>query len=321
MNEIEKHQMTSSSYLGIDIGGTKISISLFDVATSRIVEKEVFSSDRDCAPTEALQKITKIARDLIRRHSASPQAVGISVGGMFDVDSGCMQHAPHLPLWDGFPIVSTIQEAIGVPVYGENDANACAMAEWQYGAGRGCRHLIFLTFGTGLGGGLILNGQLYRGASGVAGEVGAIRIASDGPAVRGKPGCLEGFASGAGIAMQAKALLTSQNHPLLGKAPSTQQIAEAATAGDSFAIELMQDCGRHLGRGLAILIDAFNPEVIVLGSIFVHCESILRPTMEAAIREESMDVTREACKIAPAQLGEFIGDYAAATVAQQGKFA
>ena len=310
--------MTPSYSLGVDIGGTKISVSVFDVATSKIVEKEAFASDRDCAPEDAIRRMTEIALKWMSNRKSPPRSVGVSVGGMFDVQSGRMQHAPHLPLWDDFPIVSSIADALKVPVHAENDANACALAEWRHGAGRGCQNLIFLTFGTGLGGGLILNGQLYRGACGLAGEVGAIRVSEDGPPVRGKPGCLEGFASGAGIAMQAKMLLAGHPHPFLSNEPSAQEIAKAAMSGDSFSIALLEQCGRQLGHGLAILIDVLNPEVIVLGSIFARCESQLRPAMEKAITQEAMANSAGVCRIVPAELGESIGDIAAATVAELG---
>ena len=310
--------MTSPYYIGVDIGGTKIAVSVFDVASSTIIEKETFPTNRECDPETAVNRICEIARRWISSRAEPPKSVGISVGGMFDVPSGCMRHAPHLPLWDGFPIVARIHDAIQVPVYAENDANACALAEWQYGAGKGCQQLVFLTFGTGLGGGLILNGQLYRGACGLSGEVGAIRVSDDGPPVRGKPGCLEGFASGAGIAMYASSLLAGGEDSTLPRKPSAKEIAEAAMAGDAFSIGVLEECGRRLGCGLAMLIDVLNPEAIVLGSIFARCESLLRPGMESAIAQEAMPETARVCRIVAAELGESLGDIAAATVAKIG---
>jgi len=152
--------MTSPWYIGVDIGGTKIGVSRFDVATASVVEVERFPTGIQCEPVVAIDRVVDIARVWIEQAGSSPEAVGVSVGGMYDVHSGCMRHAPHLPLWDGFPIISSLKEAFGAPVFGENDANACALAEWRFGAGRGCNDLIFLTFGTGLGAGLILDGKL-----------------------------------------------------------------------------------------------------------------------------------------------------------------
>ena len=310
--------MTSPSYIGVDLGGTKIGVSRFDVSTGSVLNSERFPTGVECNPVDAIERIVVIARAWIGEAGSPPEAIGVSVGGMYDKDSGCMRHAPHLPLWDGFPIVSSLKEALEVPVFGENDANACALAEWRFGAGRGCDDLIFLTFGTGLGAGLILNGRLYRGGTGLAGEVGGIRISEVGPPLRDKPGCLEGFASGAGIARFARDRLGEKRSPVLPEEPTAKDVAEAARQGDPFSLSVLEECGRKLGEGLAILIDTLNPERIILGSIFARCESLLRPSVEKAILKEARPEIGKACTIVPAELGESIGDYGAATVAAIG---
>ncbi len=310
--------MTSPWYIGVDLGGTKIGVSRFDASTALVVEVERFPTGIQCDPVGTIHRVVDIARTWIEKAGSSPEAVGVSVGGMYDIDSGCMRHAPHLPLWDGFPIVSSLGNALGVPVFGENDANACALAEWRHGAGRGCEHLIFLTFGTGLGAGLILNGKLYRGKTGLAGEVGTIRVSKTGPPIRKKPGCLEGFASGAGIAMLARDWQRAKQSPLLPQEPSAKDVAEAARQGDSLSLSILEECGHKLGQGLAMLIDVLSPERIILGSIFTRCEILLRASIEESILKEAMPETRTACEIVPAELGESIGDYGAATVAALG---
>lgn len=310
--------MISPWYLGVDLGGTKIGVSRFDVSTASVVEVERFPTGVECNPVDAIERIVVIARAWIDKTGSPPEAIGVSVGGMYDVHSGCMRHAPHLPLWDRFPIVSSLKEALEVPVFGENDANACALAEWRFGAGRGCDDLIFLTFGTGLGAGLILNGTLYRGKTGLAGEVGTMRISEAGPPIRQKPGCLEGFASGAGIAMLAKDRQRANPSPLLPQEPSAKDVAEAARQGDALSLSILEECGHKLGQGLATLIDLLNPERIILGSIFTRCETLLRTSIEDTISKEAMPETCKACEIVPAELGESIGDYGAATVAALG---
>ena len=311
-------RITSPWYIGVDLGGTKLGVSRFDASTASVVEVERFPTGIQCDPVGAIDRVVDIARTWIEKTGSSPEAVGVSVGGMYDIDSGCMRHAPHLPLWDEFPIISSLRNAIGVPVFGENDANACALAEWRHGAGRGCDHLIFLTFGTGLGAGLILNGKLYRGKTGLAGEVGAIRVSETGPPIREKPGCLEGFASGAGIAMLARYWQRAKQSPLLPQEPSAKDVAEAAHQGDTLSLSILEECGQKLGQGLAILIDVLNPERIILGSIFTRCELLLRASIEESILKEAMSETRKACEIVPAELGDSIGDYGAATVAALG---
>jgi len=310
--------MPAGYYLGIDIGGTKLATSLFDIESSSIIERKQFATGPQSDPVESLNQATETAQAWIQHRDIVPAAVGISVGGMFDLQTGCMQEAPHLPLWSGFPIVETVYNQLQIPVYAENEANACALAEWRFGAGRGTQHMIFLTFGTGLGGGLILNGQLYRGANGLAGEIGALRVSDSGPPLRDKPGCLEGFASGAGIAMNAQAARLKNPNSILPLQPTAKDVAEAARKQDPLACSLMEQCGSELGRGLAILIDLLNPEMIILGSIFARCESLIRPAMEDAIRAEAMAPALAVCQIVPAQLGDSIGDYAAATLAELG---
>ncbi len=303
-------------YLGVDIGGTKLAVSLFEIDSSTIAKREQMATGKQSDPAECLNRVIDTARTWIERRNAPPRAVGVSVGGMFDRHTGCMKQAPHLPKWDGFPIVETIRTHLNVPVFAENDANACALAEWKYGAGVGTRNLIFLTFGTGLGGGLILDGRLYRGTSGLAGEIGAIRVAENGPAIRNKPGCLEGFASGAGIASYAESVRAETPDTILPLHPTAKDVVEAARKNDPFAVSIMNQCSAQLGKGLAILIDLLNPEVIILGSIFARSESLIRPAMEQAITEEAMPEAVSACRIVPAKLGESIGDFAAATVAE-----
>jgi len=165
---------------------------------------------------------------------------------------------------------------------------------------------------------LILNGRLYHGGTGLAGEVGGIRVSDRGPPLREKPGCLEGFASGAGIAWLARDRLREKQSPLLPQEPTAKDIAEAARQGDPFSLSVLKECGHKLGQGLAILLDILNPERIILGSIYSRCETLLRSSLEEVILKETRPEIRKACKIIPAELGESIGDYGAATVAALG---
>lgn len=302
----------SKTYLGIDIGGTKTAVSLLSEADG-VLAKESFGSSAD--PLEDTKEIIRLAKAL-RRDDPSVSGIGISVGAMFNPISGRFREAMHKPAWSGFCIVKHIKDAFSLPVAADNDANACALAEWKYGAGKGCQHIAFLTFGTGLGAGLILDGKLYHGASALAGEIGATRIAENGPPVRDKPGCLEGYASGAGIAgLAALQRETWTGATSLPSNASAQDVARAASEGDALAISILNESGDALGRGLAILLDLLNLEVIVIGSIFVRCENLLRPSMEEALRRDAMATSLQDCRIVPAALGEEIGDYAALALA------
>ena len=185
--------------------------------------------------------------------------------------------------------------------------------------------MVFMTFGTGLGAGLILDGKLYRGASDMAGEAGHIRLNGFGPVGYGKAGSFEGFCSGGGIAQLGK-MYASENLQM-GKSVSfcrdfsemdmvtAKLIAECANRGEKDALEVYETCGKMLGKGLAVLIDILNPERIVLGSIFERAEGLLRPKMQEVLEKECIRYSLDACAVVPAKLGDNIGDYASLSVA------
>lgn len=311
---------------GIDIGGTKCAVTIGreDGSEIRILYKEKFPTPKE--PKEAVQKLVDVLRDMLKEHpEVSLSAVGISCGSPLDSEKGLILCPPNLPNWDHIDVVTPFTEAFGLPAAVQNDANACALAEWLWGAGKGTKNMIFLTFGTGLGAGLILDGRLYTGTNDMAGEAGHVRLAEDGPEGYGKRGSFEGFCSGGGIARAAvprvrEWLAAGKATAILsrGQAPeevTTQDVGLAAQAGDSLALSILQDTGRMLGRGLAMLMDILNPQKIVIGSIFLRQEEILRGPMEEIIRQEALSWTREVCDVVPAGLGEQLGDYAALSVA------
>ena len=312
--------------LGIDIGGTKCA-----VIYGRDVDGELEIVDKlKFATTDVDGTIANILsglKTICARHSLNADnthGVGISCGGPLDSRRGVVMSPPNLPGWDNIPIVSLVQDAVGIPAALQNDANACALAEWRYGAGRGSRNMIFLTFGTGMGAGLVLDGKLYSGTNDNAGEAGHIRLSDFGPVGYGKAGSFEGFASGGGIAQLAASCVKEKL--MMGEKVSwcpdgdlssitAKTVAEAAAAGDPLAIEVYKTSATYLGRALAILIDIINPEVIAIGSIFVRAESLIRPFMQAAIDRDALPAAAAVCKVKPAELGEAIGDFASLSIA------
>lgn len=301
---------------GIDIGGTKCAVTLGAETPPdqiRILDKIKFPTPGQ--PDQAMGQLMDALGALLERHpEAAIEAVGVSCGGPLDSGRGLILSPPNLPGWDRIDVLSPFRERFHVPAALQNDANACALAEWRWGAGRGTQNMIFLTFGTGLGAGLILGGRLYAGTSDMAGEVGHVRLAQSGPWGYGKEGSFEGFCSGGGIARYAASLLQENTKSSAGDL-SAADIAKAAAAGDGPALEIMEHTGRMLGRGLAMLIDILNPERIVIGSIFLRQEKLLRGPMEEEIRREALEISRSRCQIVPAGLGEQLGDYAALSVA------
>ena len=310
--------------IGFDIGGTKCAAILGKVKDGdfSIIQKTVFATKDYPDPLDCIENFSAEIEKILKLHpEAAPEAIGISCGGPLDSKKGIIMSPPNLPKWDDIHICEILEKRFHLPVKLCNDADACALAEWKFGAGRGAENMAFLTFGTGLGAGLILNGKLYSGSCGMAGECGHIRLSGDGPVGYGKIGSFEGFCSGGGIAQLGK-IHAEKNLPLswcktVDDLPSitAKSIADAANAGDKTAIAVYTESGRRLGYGLSILIDLLNLEKIVIGSVFQRCENLLRPAMEEVIKEEALPQSRELCKILPAELGENIGDIAALSVA------
>lgn len=306
--------------LGFDIGGTKCAVITADVKDGKIeiTKKEKVSTDLSIPPEKMIEQLISIADKITNNQEIS--SIGISCGGPLDSKKGVINSPPNLSTWVNVPIVDIMKKHFGVPVYLQNDANACAVAEWKFGAGRGKKNLVFMTFGTGLGAGLILDGKLYCGTNDNAGEVGHIRLENDGPLGYGKVGSFEGFCSGGGIAQLGKILAEKAKKkgimPLYAEQEITAKtIADAAEKGDKTALEVYKICGEKLGKGISVLIDILNPEIIVIGSIFVRSNHLLWKYAEDIIKKEALTFSADVCKVVPAELGEQIGDYAAIGVA------
>jgi len=311
---MEKNEpsLDSETFIGIDIGGTKTAVSAGD-SSGRILEKKVFPTVRglDAALENIFRETAALIGTLTGRYGkGTVRALGVSCGGPLDSERGIIQSPPNLPGWDEVEIVKLLEEKFSIPAFIENDANACALAEWYYGAGRGCGNMVFLTFGTGIGAGLILDGKLYRGASGLAGEVGHIRMSGDGPIGYGKRGSLEGWCSGGGISCAYR--------DLYGEEITGGEVCIRAEQGDGKALKVIEQSALMLGRFLALLIDIINPDRIVIGSIFARSEKLFRSRIEEIIREECLPLCACACSIHPAALGESLGDVAALCVAING---
>ena len=309
---------------GFDIGGTKC-ISLI----AEINEEVINIIDRIEIKTETrweyvLDKlcINLVSSLKVKGISLSDiKSLGISCGGPLDGKNGIIKSPPNLPGWDNVPIVTYLNEKLNLTVRLKNDADACALAEWKYGAGRGYDNVIFLTFGTGLGAGLILNGKLYTGTCGMAGELGHIRLADYGPVGYGKRGSFEGFCSGGGIKQigQTVALELLQKGTPAGFCPSidyldkldAKSIAQAADHGDNAATEVYRICGYYFGKGLSILIDLLNPDVIIAGSIFTRSHNLIWEETLNQLKKECLSINLAACEIKKSSLGEKLGDFAA----------
>lgn len=315
--------MAKQWYVGIDIGGTKSAALLIDQDGNVADRKQVPTSKGEQGWESTVEHFAETIREYVQQREIV--SIGVSCGGPLDSREGMILSPPNLPGWDEVPITAILSEEIGVPVALENDANAGALAEWRYGAGQGYRNVIFLTFGTGLGAGLVLDGRLYSGTNDLGGEAGHIRLENDGPIGYNKRGSFEGFCSGTGLAQMMgfellclqeqigrQAMLDRYREPgeVTGK-----DVVEWAKAGDELALKVVEKSGKYFGKGLSILIDILNPEIIVVGSMGVRLGDMLFDPARRVIKQEVVPGANAVCEIVPAALGEQIGDYAALCVA------
>ena len=291
--------------IGYDIGGTKCAASVGLAEGEKITVLERTETGTTQNPVETLSALEGETRRFCEKYAVS--SIGISCGGPLNSKEGQLYKVANLPGWENFRIVEYLEKKFGVKAFLQNDANACALVEWKFGAGRGTKNMVFITMGTGFGAGLILDGKLYVGTNDNAGEVGHIRMEHDGPEGYGKRGSLEGFCSGGGIARLAESMGGE-------KGVTTKRLAEAARAGDAFALGVFERSGEILGRGLSVLIDILNPERIVIGGVFMRSGDLLIPAMNRALERESLSFSLGVCEVVPAMLSENIGDYAAISV-------
>lgn len=316
--------MPKSVLVGVDIGGTKTAVLVSSKVPS-VLERIEFPTRPAKGPEPTLRLIGEGIGKLLSKHRVKATAIGVSCGGPLDHVRGIIQAPPNLSTWVDVPIKAILEEQFDVPCRLENDANAGAVAEHRFGAGQGCKNMIFLTMGTGLGAGIITDGHLYHGTNDYAGEIGHVRLTRSGPVGYHKAGSVEGWASGGGMAQVAtKAVEAARKNkvPTLlmellkaGKPITARDVAMAASKGDAVAARILRLTGRRLGETLAILVDILNPERIVIGGLAMRLgDTVLGPAREV-LKKEALPYSTSVCQIVPAQLDERIGDVAAMCVA------
>jgi glucokinase len=303
----------SLTIIGLDIGGTKTAV-VEGSAQADILQREEMATEASRPFDETFPRIAGLVRKTIeaaRQANHEVIALSVSIGGPLKISEGVLIDPPHLPGWHGVRLKKRLAEEFpNLPVSVEHDGNAGALAEFHFGAGKGrddLRHLVFLTFGTGLGAGLIVNGQVLRGATDTAGEVGHLRLAWEGPIGFGKAGSWEGFASGKGLVELASQMFPGR----WSRETPIRAVVAAMLADDPQALMVAAEVGKWMGRGMALLVDTLNPQVITLGSLAVALgDRVLAPARQA-LAEEALPQAVAACEIVPAKLGDRIGDVAA----------
>jgi glucokinase len=310
--------------LGIDIGGTNLVVGSVAEDGSRIVATANEPTGAEAGAKDVLERLVGLAEraiDATRREIPGAEILGVGVGapGPLDTKRGIVLLTPNLG-WVNLPLRQIIHERLGLPAALDNDANCAVLGEWWVGAARGARTAIGITIGTGIGGGLILDGKLFHGASDVAGEIGHTTIDTEGRRCKcGNYGCLEAYASGPNIALRAveeiEAGAVSRLPSLVGGDLSkitAQTVYQAAADGDDLALEVVNDTAKFLGVGIGNLLNVFNPEVVVVcGGVTLAGDHLFVPLRrEAARRAFKPAVT--ACRIVPGELAGTAGVYGAA---------
>jgi glucokinase len=310
-----------NTILGLDIGGTKTAV-IEGTLNAEILQRREILTEAQRPFAEIFPRIVEIMQQIISesvKANRTVSAISVSIGGPLKIREGTLLDPPHLPGWHGVHLKRELSARFApLPIFIEHDGNAGALAEFHFGIGlhrRDLHHLIFLTFGTGLGAGFIINQQVLHGTTDTAGEVGHWRLAPQGPPGFGKAGSWEGFASGAGLVM-----LASEMFPQRWSAQTPiRSLVEAMLADDREALQVAAEAGRWMGRGIALLIDALNPQVIVLGSLAVALGDRVLKSVREIVAEEALPQAVATCEIVPSVLGKQIGDVAAlmAAITQQ----
>ncbi len=313
-------------WVGVDIGGTKTAV-VVSRKPPEVISRIEFATLPEKGPQQAIDQILAGLHQMLVQltvGSESLRGIGISCGGPLDPHTGVIQAPPNLSTWIDIPIVEILTREFGRPVLLENDANAGALAEHRYGAGQGTRNMVFLTMGTGLGAGIIIDKKLYSGSSEMAGEIGHVRLTRTGPVGYNKAGSVEGWASGGGMAQIARVMLNAARKrgrkSLLLDLPeghiiTARNVGLAAGDGDPLARSVVTATGRKLGLALAILVDILNPERIVIGGLAMRLGDMLLEPARRVLREEALAPALAVCTVVPAMLDESIGDVAALCVA------
>jgi glucokinase len=315
-----------AALLGIDLGGTKVAYALGGEDGHPLRERRR-PTEPSGNPRADVARMAEDARGLLAEEGLRPEdvaVVGVSVPGPFDPETGTVLRPPNLPGWDAVPLRDWLGAALGRPVYLENDANAAALAEWRCGAGRGTRHLVYLTMSTGVGGGLILDGRLYRGVRAGAGELGHVQLEWEGePCSCGLRGCAEAYLGGAELARRLRRIALPESRVVAlagGKEQITaRHLVAAALEGDAFALTEMARWDRYLGRTIAIAVFAFAPEIVVLGTIAAAAgEALCFVPVRRQVAEHTWPHIARDLRIVPAALGPSLPAYAALAAALEG---
>ncbi len=297
--------------VGVDIGATHANIILADYS-ARVIRDHEFPLRIGDGPEVCLQMVDEGLRELLAKESlqlSDISAVGVGVPGPVVVEVGLVSAPPIMPGWDNFPIRDRLEELWGCPVTVNNDAELGALGEWAYGAARGERNIAYIKVGTGVGAGLLLGGQIYRGSTGSAGEIGHFTIDENGPRCScGNRGCLEAMAGGYAISARAVQQIKAGHRTVLAEiepitAITARDVISAARRGDLVAQQIVIDGGRHLGTAIASLVNLINPSMVIVGGGVAQIGDLLLEPIRQSVKARSLRVSSSAVRVTEALLG------------------
>ncbi len=307
----------NSAVIGVDLGGTNVRAAVVN-RDGEVLTKHKEATRASEGRERVLSRLVEIIRDLevqARKSEYTVAGLGVGAPGVIEAGKGIVVKSPNLPDWNNFALKSALEAAVRVPVVLENDANAAALGEQWRGAGRGTSSMILLTLGTGVGGGIVLEGKIWRGADGMAGEIGHMTLFPGGrQCTCGNRGCLEMYASARGIIQTFREVGASGTSRLEGVVTS-ESIYSAAREGDRLAAAVMQDTGRFLGIGVASLVNIFNPERIVIGGGVKDAWQLFIGASRDEVLLRAFEVPAKRAAIVPAELGDDAGMVGAAALA------
>ncbi len=303
--------------IGIDVGGTNVKIALVD-ENGKIIYSNSVPTYAQMGYEYTVNNIKQAIRDLMKEtntESKDIQGIGFDFPGQVDYKTGVVKLAPNIPGWVNVPIAQMIEDEFHIPTRIDNDVRCAALGELKFGAGKGCENFVCITVGTGIGSGLVINGQLVRGAANAAGEIGHIKLQMHGGPICGcgDTGCLEAFASGPSIVAMAVDYLKSGKSAKFREMAGVDGeitpyiVAKAAEAGDPVAKRIYEIMGEYIGMGLVSVINLLNPEKVIIGGGVAESGDLLLAPIRKTIKERAMVIAGESVEIVPAQLGNSAG--------------
>ncbi|NRA89843.1 MAG: ROK family protein [Simkaniaceae bacterium] len=315
---------SSENIVGIDIGGTKVSVCLGKVDGTILAHKRIETALLK-GPDVGLPKIAELISALLEEEKTPLKdinAVGLAAPGPVSTKVGTLLTPPNLPLWVDVPIVRYLEAKLGLPVFMDNDANAGALAEWEFGSAKHVDNLVYLTMSTGMGGGLVIQKKIHQGGTDTGGEVGHFILDPKGPQCPcGLQGCFEAYCGGQSLANRVKEEVSKGVQTILAndvESIDMKVIIEAVKQKDRFALSVWEEYIERLSQGIGILIQTLNPEAIILGTVATHNQDLVMPPLKKALCRYAWKIPLDYCRIEPSALKGEIGMLGALALAIQG---